>query len=258
MVDDRYVRTGTTVSDQSLNTVFISDSRPSVVESISLNNLENITVPVTLIITDETDVVKGYLTSNLRIPPKASVEVCEYPKTIPVGYKIKAHKFAAGEMSVFTSSKYTAQYTIENSTGVINEGQSVIFDVTTLGVNPGTTLYYTVEGTQGNVTAQDFVTPMEGSFVVGDGAARITVTANLDQNVDIEGDEIFKVYVRTNSNVGTIVATSSSILIKDISNISPYSATEDITLTYFGNSNISVFVTGINNTENIYYEIEEI
>jgi hypothetical protein len=256
--DDRYNRIGTTISNQSLNTIFISDSRPSVVESISLNNLEDVTAPVTLIVTDENDVVKAYLTSNLRIPPKASVEICEYPKTIPTGYKIKANKFTAGDLSIFASSKFTAQYTIDNSTGVINEGQTVIFDITTLGVNPGATLYYTVEGIQGNVNSNDFTTPMDGSFVVGDGTATVIVTANSDLNIDIEGDEIFKLYLRTGSVAGTIVAMSPNVILKDTSNISPYSASEDITLTYSGNSNVNIFVAGINNTTTIYYEIEEV
>jgi len=256
--DDRYNRIGTTISNQSLNTIFISDSRPSVVESISLNNLEDVTAPVTLIVTDENDVVKAYLTSNLRIPPKASVEICEYPKTIPTGYKIKANKFTAGDLSIFTSSKFTAQYTIDNSTGVINEGQTVIFDITTLGVNPGATLYYTVEGIQGNVNSNDFTTPMDGSFVVGDGTATVTVTANSDLNIDIEGDEIFKLYLRTGSVAGTIVAMSSNVILKDTSNISPYSASEASTLIYSGNSNVDIFLAGINNTTTIYYEIEEV
>lgn len=258
LTDDRYNRVCTTLSNQNQSEIFVSDARPSVVESISLNNLENITIPVTLMITDENNGLKGYLTSNLKIPAKASVEICEYPKTIPTGYKIKAQKFAVGNMSIFLSSKYTAEYRVDASTGVINEGQTVIFDVSTIGVNPSSTLYYTIEAIQGNVNANDFTTSMNGSFVVGDGTSTVTVTANADLNVDIEGDEIFKLYVRTGSVAGTIVAMSSNVIIKDTSNISPYSATENTSLTYLDNSNVSILVTGINNTSTIYYEIEEV
>jgi hypothetical protein len=258
LTDDRYVRTGTTISDETPNTFFISDSRPSVVESITVTNLHNDIVPVTIVITDDTDTVKAYLTSNLRLPAKSSVEICEYPKTILTGNKLKINKFSAGDVSVFTSSKYTAEYNIENSTDIINEGQSVVFDINTIGVNSGTTLYYSIEGLQGNITAEDFSTPLTGSFTVTDGSQKITVTANADLNLDIETDEIFKLYVRTSSVSGTVVAMSSNITIKDTSNTSPYSLSEDVTLTYFSNSNISLFIAGINNTETIYYEIEEV
>lgn len=258
LTDDRYVRTGTTITDEALSTFFISDSRSSVVESISVSNLHNGIIPVTIVITDDTDTIKAYLTSNLRLPAKASVEICEYPKTIPTGYKVKIHKFSPGDISVFTSSKYTAEYNIENSTDIINEGESVIFDINTIGVNTGTTLYYTIEGLQGNVTADDFATPFNGSFAVTDGPYKITVTANADLNLDIETDEIFKLYVRTGSTSGTVVATSSNVTIRDTSNTSPYSLSENTNLLYFGNSNVSVFVAGINNTTTVYYEIEEI
>jgi len=258
LTDERYTRTGTTISNQTLNTVLVSESRPSVIESISITNLHTGTIPVTVVITDESDNVKAYLTSNLRIPAKASVEICEYPKTILTNDKIKVHKFAAGDVSVFTSSKYTAEYRIDPSRNIMNEGETVLFDVSTIGVNPGTTLYYSVERIQGNVDSVDFVTPMTGSLIVGDGISSITITSNADVNLDIEGDEIFQVYLRTSSVAGTIVARSSNIIIKDTSNVSPYSVSEASTLTYTGNSNISLLVSGINNTTTIYYEIEEV
>jgi len=141
-----FQRAARTVNDNLSYTIIDATTGAQIIESLKLVNLESNSMPVTVTITDAADNIVAYLTSNIDIPPYTTIEICEYPKTIPDGYKIKVQKFDnPREMSILSSSKITSAYEIEPSSFVINEGDSVIFDIRTRNVVDGTVLYYEIQ-----------------------------------------------------------------------------------------------------------------
>ena len=96
----------------------------------------------------------------------------------------------------------------------VNEGTVVTFSVATTEVANGTTLYWTVAGT--NVNASDFVSAStSGSITITGNAASFTTTVRNDSSV--EGYEYYVVQLRTDSISGAVVAVSQNIAILDTS-----------------------------------------
>jgi hypothetical protein len=122
---------------------------------------------------------------------------------------------------VATSSAVTVvdvvpSYSVVPSTTSVNEGSSVTFTVTTIGVPNATTLYWTTLQTSGVVSASDFNDGVaSGSFAVNNNTGTITRTLATDRFT--EGAEQFKLEIRTVSTSGTIVATSDSVTVNDTS-----------------------------------------
>ena len=103
-------------------------------------------------------------------------------------------------------------YTVTPTVYNVNEGTGVTFNVTTLGVPNGTTLYWTVGNT--TTTNADFVA-ISGTVTINSGAGSFTVTPDAD--LTTEGAETFTAQLRTGSTSGTIVASSASITVNDTS-----------------------------------------
>lgn len=96
------------------------------------------------------------------------------------------------------------------SVTTINEGTALQFNVTTTNVSSGTTLYWSLS------RPGDFDSPTTGTVSVsGSGTASFTVTPTADTTT--EGNETFLARLRTGSQSGTEVATSSAITIVDTS-----------------------------------------
>lgn len=113
-----------------------------------------------------------------------------------------------------------ATYSISRSPATVNEGGTVQFSVSTVAVSSGTTLYWTITGT--NITGGDFTdtiggpsTGLTGSVVINNNTA--SFTKKIGQDISLEGTETFAVQLRTSSIVGPIVATSLPITILDTS-----------------------------------------
>jgi hypothetical protein len=229
-VDDTYQRAGNTITGSALTTIYQTVGRVSIFESINLVNLSPNVIYGTVIVTDGSDNLVAYLAANLAIPAYASVDVCEYPKTLLDDYKIKVQKSDNyNPLSVFTSSKYTQSFAVTPSSNNMTESGTITLDLVTTNIVNGTVLYYSVSGVSGNINQTDFVTNITGTVIVQNNAARLTLQANADLNTNFEGDETFTVVYRKNSNVGTVVATSSSILLRDTSNVTVYSLTSNAT-----------------------------
>ena len=223
--DDTYQRIGATISDNSLTEVYQTSGRTSIIESINLVNLGPNLIPTTVLITDNSDTVLAYLTSNLLVPAYAAVEVCEYPKSLLDNYKIKVQKFDNPlNMSVFISSKYTSSYDITPAAASLDETGSIVFDINTTNLIDGTQVYYEVSTVVGNITQADFVSNLSGVLTLENNTVKLTLQANTDNNVGYEGDETFKVIVRRGSLVGSVVATSSNVVLKDTSNTIAYNS----------------------------------
>jgi len=233
--DELYNRVARTLSDNTAVFVFDSPGRASIIESLLLVNLSPNTVPVTTYLTNSNGDLTNYITSNLKVPPGSSIEVCEYPKAVPEDYKIKINKFGNPDdaVSVFITSKFTSFYSIQPSTGSLSEGSSVIFNVETLNLAGGTVLYYTTEVMAGNIDQSDFDTPIDGSVTINNDSASITVTANTDISSQFEGDEVFRLQLRKGSTSGVVVATSANVTIADTSNTVTFGVFESSSALYY-------------------------
>jgi hypothetical protein len=92
----------------------------------------------------------------------------------------------------------------------MDEGSTIIAEVNTTNLENGTALYWTPLGTVSNA---DFSTGYTSSVI--NNQCSFTITTNAD--VTTEGNENFRIQVRTGSISGRIVATSSPIVINDTS-----------------------------------------
>ena len=93
------------------------------------------------------------------------------------------------------------------------EGTQITVTVTTDGVSDGTTLYYTISGTLGTITASDFTdNSLSGSFTVNNDTGSFNKTVAADGVV--EDGEAFVVEIRENSITGNILDTTSSVYIQ--------------------------------------------
>ena len=95
----------------------------------------------------------------------------------------------------------------------LTEGTLITVTVTTDGIADGSTLYYSIRGTLGSITASDFTdNSLTGSFTVNSDSGSFTKTVAADGVV--EDGEAFVIEIRENSITGNILDTSSSVYIQ--------------------------------------------
>ena len=100
-----YFGMGTTAA-ATLSDVYVSTGIASVLDSIRITNNSDLgNINLTLSITDAGNVLQGYLTNTFIIPSNATVELCETPKYLPLGYKIRAIASTAAAVGVFISGR---------------------------------------------------------------------------------------------------------------------------------------------------------
>lgn len=100
-------------------------------------------------------------------------------------------------------------YSVVADKSVVNEGQFVVYTITTTNIDNGTTLYYTLSGN--NITPEDFLgESVTGSFVVNNNKAKVTIGI-ADDGV-VEDEEVVKFTINgTGANVDVLIASSSDI-----------------------------------------------
>jgi hypothetical protein len=104
-------------------------------------------------------------------------------------------------------------YSISPNASAVNEGDTITYTITTIGVADGTTLYWTNSGTTAGV---DFTGDTNsGSFAISSGSGTFTRTLKNDNL--LEGTETVVVDIRTGSTSGSIVATSGAVSVADTS-----------------------------------------
>jgi hypothetical protein len=163
---------------------------------------------------------------------------------------------ATGAVSFSDFYGKSLNYSIVPNITSVNEGSSVTFTVTTVGIANGTTLYWTTTGT--NITTGDFTdSSVSGSFTINNNTA--TITRTLRNDVTTEGTESFQLQVRTGSISGTVVATSSSVTINDTSRAPTYSIVPNVTSVNEGSSvTFTVTTTDVANGTILYWSTQQI
>jgi hypothetical protein len=108
------------------------------------------------------------------------------------------------------SQSQIISYTFGTIPTSINEGSTGTFNINTIGVLNGTTLYWTIDNV--TTTGADF-SATSGSFQINNNSGSFDITTLSDSLV--EGDETFTVSIHTDSDIGTVVAISDSVAIND-------------------------------------------
>lgn len=115
-----------------------------------------------------------------------------------------------------TSTAPPPAYSITPSSGSVNEGSSVTFNVSTSNVPDNTTLYWSTQTISGTVNTSDFTDgQISGSFTINNNTG--TIARGISADATTEGAESFRIRIRTGSTSGTIVATSATVTINDTS-----------------------------------------
>ena len=150
----------------------------------------------------------------------------------------------------------TPIYAITANKASVDEGDVVTFAITTQNVVDGTVLYYEVDfNLNVGTNAGDFTGTTTGSVTTLGGKASFDITAKAD--LITEGIETFLARIRTNSNIGSVVATSPVVTINDTSKTPPtYSITSNTFSVNEGETiAFSITTTNVGNGTVLYYDI---
>jgi hypothetical protein len=132
---------------------------------------------------------------------------------------------------------------VPNSTSV-NEGNTITYTITTVGVANSTTLYWTNSGT---TVGTDFTGGANsGSFTINSNTA--TITRQLRNDATTEGSETVILKIRTGSISGPIVATSATVTVADTSTtpvVPTYEVAPDVSSMNEGDSAIFTITTAL-------------
>ena len=122
-------------------------------------------------------------------------------------------------------SQLRSAYSIIPDIALAIEGWVVNFTVNALKVSDGTILYWTTLQVDGNIDSSDFVENSLNGSVTIDSSNTGTITRTLAENSIVEGNESFKLELRTDSISGPIVAVSNTVVI-----LKPFKLEIDTTL----------------------------
>ena len=104
----------------------------------------------------------------------------------------------------------TTSITLTPSSTSVSEGESITFNVSTIGIPNSTTLYYT---TSNNAGSSLDILPINGSFVINNNSGAFSISAL--QDFTLETLEFLEVQVRAESLTGPIIASSPVLSIQD-------------------------------------------
>ena len=93
-------------SAATMTDLYTSTSNPSVVQSILLcNNDGTNDVKARVVWTDGSNNVQSYLVYDMVVPADSTVEICEKPKYLAAGYKLRAYANVADRLEITASGK---------------------------------------------------------------------------------------------------------------------------------------------------------
>ncbi len=153
---------------------------------------------------------------------------------------------------VATSSQVTITdkfptYTVTPQSGSVNEGDSLNFTVATTYITDGTVLYFNL-ASGSSATAADF-TSYSGSCTITNNLSSFTVTLARDASAESES---FSMALLSGSITGTVLATSSTVLIND----STYSVSPAASTVVAGNSlSFTVTTSNVSNGTTLYFNL---
>ena len=101
-----YTGISANITAASANVDVFTATGASIIESVMLSSTNNLgNVPVTVTITDASNVIQGYMAYTLLVPIGATIELCEKPRRIATGHKLQAFTNAANAIAIFVAAK---------------------------------------------------------------------------------------------------------------------------------------------------------
>jgi len=101
-----YTGINSNIATPYANVDIFTAASASIIESVmvsSTNNLGN--VPITVTVTNSSNVIQGYMAYTLLVPVGATIELCEKPRRIASGHKIQAYTNSANAIAIFVAAK---------------------------------------------------------------------------------------------------------------------------------------------------------
>jgi len=101
-----YTGVNSNITVAAANVDIFTATSAAIIESVmvsSTNNLGN--VPITVTVTDSSNVIQGYMAYTLLVPIGATIELCEKPRRIATGHKLQAFTNAANAIAIFVAAK---------------------------------------------------------------------------------------------------------------------------------------------------------
>ena len=93
-------------SSATMTDIYTSTTNPSVVQSILLANDDGTNdVKARVVWTNGSDTIQAYLCYDLVVPADSTVELCEKPKYLAAGYKLRVYANQADRLEVTASGK---------------------------------------------------------------------------------------------------------------------------------------------------------
>ena len=144
----------------------------------------------------------------------------------------------------------TATITADKTT--VNEGDSVVFTVSTTNMSPNSTLYYSHTGT---TDSTDFYPAgTTGNFTI-DSSGNGTITRVISGDFTSEGTEDFTLTVRSGSTTGTALTTAPTVQVTNT--VPTFTTTPSATTIDEGDTlTMTVNTTGLHAGKVLYYSIE--
>ena len=122
-----------------------------------------------------------------------------------------------GTSSQVTITDVAQSEAISQTATSIDEGETVVFTVSTSGYPTGSTFYWTTEITSGGITSSDFTDTQLSGTITTNSAGQADINRTLVSDRISEGVEKFKIEIRTGSTSGPIILTSNEVAINDTS-----------------------------------------
>jgi large repetitive protein len=143
--------------------------------------------------------------TSFVVNSQTSISAVTPPGAIgPVNVSVVTASGTSNATTVFTYISSSPAYSISSnpSNGIVNEGQSITWSISTNNVANGTVLYWELSG---GVSAADFTqAATSGQFTINNSQGTVSLTVSND--LTTEGTEQFTFQVRSGSPSGPIVA----------------------------------------------------
>lgn len=162
-------------------------------------------------------------------------------------------------ITIYGTGSFTATgpaastYAISSNVNSVDEGSTVRYTITTTGVAPDTTLYWT---NSGNTTIADFAANVNsGSFVINSSGTG-TVDISPINDLLTEGSQSIEIQVRTDSLIGNVVATATPVVVLDTSltPVPTYAVSANVASINEGSAVLfTITTTNVNNGTTLYW-----
>ena len=189
----------------------------------------------------------GGVTAGDMVTPGISNLTANFGTAIPADQFAWAATFPT---STIPTPAPTPTYTLSTTAAAVNEGTTLNFAISTTGVTTGTTLYWTLAGTGISTTDFTSLTSLDGSSVLTNGSASISL--NISADLLTEGNELLSVQLYSDAGRTQLVSTSSTVTINDSSLTPPPSSTPPASVTgqtFWGTTRNDTIIGGIGNDQ---------